>query len=149
MKTALPLTIFILAAGCDGGEAPSVEVVSATPDALVTTDDALDDLTIRVRYEDPTGDLGGGTARVHDCRSAAVVTELGIPTISNAVGVDEKIAISGELELVVTDVGTQPSAGVSDVCDTAGAAAGAFCVVLVDGAGNESDPGCTPVLQIR
>ena len=88
-------------------QAPSVEVVSATPDALVTTDDALDDLTIRVRYEDPTGDLGGGTARVHDCRSAAVVTELGIPTISNAVGVDEKIAISGELELVVTEPGAR------------------------------------------
>jgi hypothetical protein len=138
-----------LASGCAGGEAPSVEVVSASPDALVTADDALDDLTIVVRYQDPTGDLGGGVALVHDCRSASVVTSLEIPTIANPAGVQEGIAISGELELVVTDVGTQPSAGVSEVCDTAGAQAGAFCVVLVDAAGNESEPGCTQVLAIQ
>ncbi len=149
MKTQRLAGVLVLALGCGDDAAPTVEVVSATPDALVTTDDALDDLSIVVRYEDATGDLGGGVARVHDCRSATVVTDLEIPTISNAAGVDEEIAISGELELVVNDVGTQPRTGVSPVCESAGVGAGAFCVVLVDAAGHESEPGCTPVLQIQ
>jgi hypothetical protein len=149
MRMTKVLALLVGAAACGGGEEPTVEIVSSAPAALVTADDTQDDLTLRVRYEDPTGDLGGGLARVHDCRSANVTTELRIPPIANERGVDEQIAISGELELLVTDIGTAPSGGPSEVCRDAGAEAGAFCVVLVDAAGNESDAACTEVLAIE
>lgn len=149
MTKAKVLAVLLCLGACGGGEEPTVEIVSSAPAALVTSDDTRDDLTLRVRYEDPTGDLGGGIARIHDCRSANVVTELTIPAIANKAGVDEQIAISGELELVVTDIGASPSGGPSEVCTSAGGEPGAFCVVLVDAAGNESDAACTETLAIE
>ncbi|MBL9025736.1 MAG: hypothetical protein JNL21_26310 [Myxococcales bacterium] len=144
-RIALCLLVLPALSACGEGDAPSVEILSAFPDALVPEDDTKDDLTLRVRYEDPTGDLGGGTARVHDCRSASVITELEVPAIANEGAAREGVAISGELELHVTDVGASPSGGRSETCDAAGAEPGAFCVVLVDAAGNESEPDCAEI----
>lgn len=142
----VPLLLFVVACG---GEEPTAEIVSATPEALVTSDDASDDLTLVVRYEDPNGDLGTGSARVHDCRSANVTTELPVPPIANEDGVEGEIAITGEIELVLADVGAALAGPIPEACDSAGVGPGAFCVVLVDAAGNESEPACTGVLKIE
>ena len=69
-------------AACAADIAPSAEIQSATPDQLTPSDDASDDLTIALRYDDGDGDLGGGVADVYDCRADGVVTELAIPPIA-------------------------------------------------------------------
>lgn len=148
MRTASTIAALLLFAGCAGNE-PTAEIVSATPEALLTDDDANDDLTLVVRYEDPNGDLGGGTARVHDCRSDGVTTELPLPAIANDHGVESEISMTGELQLLLTDVGAIAEGAPPEACEFDGAGAGAFCVVLVDLAGNESDPACTEVLAIK
>jgi hypothetical protein len=148
MRIAIPIATLLFLAACTGDE-PTVEIVSATPEALLTEDDANDDLTLVVRYEDPNGDLGGGVARVHDCRSESVMTELALPAIANEDGVQTEISMSGELQLVLADVGAIPEATLPEACDFGGVGPGAFCVVLVDAAGNESDPACTDVLAIK
>jgi hypothetical protein len=127
----------------------SLEIVSASPEALVTADDARDDLTIDLRYEDPDGDLGGGIARVHDCRSDAVVTDLELAAIADDEGVAAEIAVSGRLRLLLADVGRLPAGRLPEVCASADASAGAFCVVLVDSAGNASEPACTATLRLE
>jgi hypothetical protein len=147
-RSILIAALSVAAAGC-ATEAPTAEIVEVTPDAVVAAEDAKDDLTIVVRYEDPNGDLGGGTARVHDCRSAGVVSVLDIPAIANEEGVAAEIAIEGEIDLLVPDVGGSPLPGRSTVCEEAAAAPGAFCVVLVDAAGNESDAACTEVIRFE
>ncbi len=151
----VPAALFLLClSGCGGEVTPTVEIVSATPDELVASDDAKDDLAIVVRYADPDGDLGQGTARIHDCRAEGVVTELSIPRLANDDAVAAGASIEGELTLTVADVGAvTPSAKVPDVCADLGVGAAeggaqAFCVVLTDSAGNESEGACTKAITV-
>lgn len=140
--------------GCGGGETPTVEIVSASPEQLTASDDAKDDLTIVVRYTDPDGDLGQGTARIHDCRAEGVVTELVIPRLANDEAVAQGASIAGDLTLTVADVGAvTPSAKVPSACADLGIGAArdgaqAFCVVLTDAAGNESEGACTEAIRV-
>ncbi len=148
-RGAAPLVLLAAwAASCATSE-PFAEIVSATPESLVTSDDARDDLTLRVRYSDPDGDLGGGLLRVHDCRAATLVTELDVPPIASEPGVDAGIVMEGELTVVLSDVGAVAVPTRSSVCRSAGAPPGAFCVVLVDASGNESEPACTGALAVE
>jgi hypothetical protein len=128
--------------GCGGDEAPVVEITSATPQALDPTDDAKDDLTLHLRYEDGDGDVGDGVVDVHDCRAAGLVSTFPVPTIASQAAVDEGVAIEGTLTLVVADVGAAP-AGASSPAAACGGVSSKFCVVLTDAAGNESEPACS------
>lgn len=149
MKTLLlPLTLLpaLAAAACTDATAPSARVVSVTPDQLVPSDDARDDLVITVAYEDGDGDLGGGTAEVHDCRAEELRTELAIPAIAPDAVIGAPIR--GTLELHVSDVGAAEAAVPPDLCRALGApdaraSAAVFCVVLVDAAGHRGDGDCT------
>lgn len=142
----------VLLAACGSDDpAPSVTVTAATPESLAPDDDTRDDLTITVRYDDADGDLGTGTAEVHDCRSDGVVTELIIPAIAPA-GIEGKEHITGTLDLHVNDVGAITSTALPEVCDTLGVAElsgdeAVFCVVLIDAAGHVGPGDCTvPIL---
>jgi hypothetical protein len=152
------ITTLLLAAalftGCsDDDPAPSATVKSATPDTLTTEDDRLDDLTIVIDYADGDGDLGGGTAEVHDCRANGLVTELLIPEIAAPSIVKGKTPISGSLDLHVNDVGAFATAEIADACDELGApmptsSETAFCVILVDTAGHRGEGDCTAVITL-
>lgn len=151
MKRAL-LCGFLLAA-CGGSDAPSATVTGAAPAELSPGDDAADDLTIELDYSDGDGDLGTGVARVHDCRTDGLVTEVPLPSLAPPDVVDDGAAISGTLELHVNDIGAlapgaAPAAcrdlGVSD----AGALQAVFCVILIDAAGNEGDGDCTQAIAL-
>lgn len=151
MAFLVPITVCALY-GC-AGEAPVVEILDASPPELSAADDTKDDLTIRLRYSDPDGDLGGGVAAIHDCRAEGLVAELPIPEIANAEAVEAGVAIEGELTLVVADVGAlTPTDTAPAACADLGVGAPdggkqAFCVFLTDAAGNESAGACTrPVL---
>jgi hypothetical protein len=146
--------IFILLAACGGySVAPTADVTAATPDALVTSDDTMNDLTITVKYSDADGDLGGGTAEVHDCRADALVTMLAIPAIAPPAVVADKSAIDGELDLHVDDIGAADVAAMPATCSDLGVAAldtshVVFCVVLVDAAGHRGPGSCTQPIEI-
>lgn len=155
MRRALAALLFAAApSGCAGSSAPTVEIIQASPEVLSASDDARDDLTITVRYFDPDGDLGQGTARIVDCRAEGLVTLLPIPRIAGdeAVG---RVPIQGEISLVVSDIGVSPASGaVPPACaelgvEAATEGAGAFCVVLVDAAGHESDAACTKTIAVE
>lgn len=139
--------------GCTGS-VPAVEIVDASPGTLSASDDEKDDLTITVRYSDPDGDLGQGIARIIDCRAEGLVTELPIPRIANDEAVAQGVPIEGEMALVVADVGAvAPSESVPGACADLGVSkpsngAQAFCVVLADTAGNESEGACTKPITI-
>ena len=144
-----------LLAGCSGDENPSptATVTKATPDTLTPADDLLDDLTITIEYADGDGDLGGGTAEVHDCRGDGIVTPLLIPQIAAPAAIAEKTPITGTLELHVNDVGALTTASLASACGELGAAAPtstetAFCVILVDGAGHRGDGDCTAAITL-
>ena len=81
MRHAMLVTL-LLAACSDVSDTPSVTVKAATPDELVTSDDALDDVTITVDFDDGDGDLGLGFAEVYDCRADGIITELVLPAIA-------------------------------------------------------------------
>jgi hypothetical protein len=139
------------AAACSDEVAPTAHVRSATPDRLVPSDDALDDLVIDVEYTDGDGDLGGGSAEVHDCRAEGLRLDLPIPAIAPEGVIGEPIA--GTLELHVSDVGALEAAAAPDVCRNLGAAevgadAAVFCVVLIDAAGHRGDGDCTRSIAI-
>lgn len=147
------LALCVLVAGCGSdSDAPSASVKAATPDQLTTSDDTLNDLSITVRYDDADGDLGGGTARVHDCRGDGLVTELPLPAIAPPSVVDDGKHITGELVLHVNDIGALAPGALPAVCDELGVRAleadrAVFCVVLVDAAGHEGAGDCTaPVM---
>lgn len=144
-RAAWLLCAAALLVGCGSEPNPVVEVLSATPSSLDPTRDEANDLVIRVHYEDADGDLGGGRAEVHDCRAANLVVGLPIPALATAEAVAEGVSIAGELSLFVNDVGVV-APGTSPVCSGLGAPATAFCVVLVDDAGNRSDGDCTNAL---
>jgi hypothetical protein len=132
---------------------PTVDVTGATPDTLTTSDDTTNDLTITVRYTDGDGDLGGGTAAIHDCRGDDLVTTLALPSIAPPDIVSAKDEITGELDLAVDDVGDQAAAAMPTTCSDLGVAALAagttvFCVELTDVAGHTSGGSCTDSIAI-
>lgn len=148
----LVLVLALAACGGDQGPDPIATITATTPDTLVPDDDALDDLTITVRYDDGDGDLGGGIAEVHDCRADGVVTELPIPDIAPESIIGEHI--TGTLELHVNDIGLVSSTALPEVCADLGVAelAGGeavFCVLLVDAAGNRGEGDCTAAITLE
>ena len=140
--------------GC-ADPAPTVEILSASPDVLSASSDDRDDLTLRLRYTDADGDLGQGTARILDCRAEGLVTVLPIPRIAADDAVQRGVAIQGELTLVVADVGAfPPSESVPAACAELGVPAprdGAqrFCVVLTDAAGHTGEGACTEPVRVE
>ena len=147
------LAITLLAGCTDDDPAPTATVREATPDTLRPDDDRLDDLTITVDYVDADGDLGEGTAEVHDCRGEGLVTSLPLPAIADDAIVDEMTRIAGSLVLHVNDVGAVAEAALPATCEELGAPAPApdatvFCVVLVDAAGNRGSGDCTPTITL-
>lgn len=156
MKTLSLVALLALsfAACADDDPAPSVTVLSATPESLMTADDRLDDLTITIDYLDTDGDLGGGMAEVHDCRADALVTRLDIPAIAPDDVVDGDAGVKGSLALHVNDVGATASSMLPDACaelgvEEMGANEGVFCVILVDAAGHAGAGDCTAVIAIE
>jgi hypothetical protein len=152
---ACAVALSVPAAGCGGdGSAPTVEVLSATPLEIDPARDEADDLTLRVAYADPDGDLGRGVAEVHDCRAEGLLTRLELPGIASNEAVDEGVAIEGELTLVVADIGAAEAApDPPEICRELGVgapqgSAQAFCVVLVDEAGNTGAGDCTEPIQV-
>jgi hypothetical protein len=146
------LAMLLAACGSDD-PAPTVTVMTATPESLAPDDDTRDDLTITVRYDDADGDLGTGIAQVHDCRADDLITELPIPAIAPP-QLEGKERITGTLELHVNDVGAVLETGLPGVCADLGIAELAgdeavFCVVLVDAAGHEGPGDCTDVILLE
>jgi hypothetical protein len=144
----------LAAAACSSSStSPSATVTGATPDQLTPDDDALDDLTITVAYDDGDGDLGGGTAEIHDCRADALVTTLVVPQIAAPDVVSAKSHITGTLDLHVDDVGAIAPAALPAACTDLGVTAlganeAVFCVILVDVAGHRGDGDCTAPIAI-
>lgn len=149
------LVLLVLGACADPDPAPHAVVVSAAPDALVTADDARDDLTIVVEYTDGDADLGGGVALVHDCRADGLVTTLELLPIASDEAVAEGVPIAGTLELVVADIGlVTPAASPPAACAALDVPAAApdsavFCVLLQDAAGHEGSGDCTPPIALE
>ena len=150
---AIAYTILAVALAACGTDdvAPSAEIRQATPTTLEPANDAANDIRIALRYEDADGDLGEGTAQIHDCRAMALRTDLALP----AIAADEMIGskITGSLDLQLTDVGPGGADAMPDVCDELGVSALAtnetvFCVVLVDADGNEGAGDCTPAISL-
>lgn len=153
-NTLLSITLALAACSSESDPAPTAIVISSTPESLDTSSDATDDVTIRISYVDGDGDLGGGWAEVTDCR-AAVVTRLPIPPLATQEAIDEGVPISGELDLLVADVGlVDPVATPPQVCADLGIGAMSsdqvvFCVVLIDTAGLSGLGDCTASLTIQ
>lgn len=152
--TRLALVALLLTACTDDDPAPTVTVRSATPESLTPDDDRLDDLTITIDYLDADGDLGGGAAEIHDCRSDTLVTILEIPAIAPEDIVAGDSGIKGTLELHVNDVGTSTSSALPAACadlgvDEMGPSDAVFCVILVDAAGHSGPGDCTEVIAIE
>ncbi|HWO18481.1 MAG TPA: hypothetical protein VNO30_06880 [Kofleriaceae bacterium] len=141
-----------LAAACTGDDtAPSASVVSAAPDRIIPSDDTADDLVITVAYGDGDGDLGGGTAEVHDCRADGLLTALPLPQIAPESVIGEPI--KGTLELHVNDIGAIAAGAPPAACRDLGieavdGAAAVFCVILVDAAGHAGDGDCTQPIAL-
>lgn len=137
--------LLLFATACTSSPAPTVDILSSSPEELAPADDRADDLRILVTYEDGDGDLGQGFARIHDCRSDLLVTELQIPAIAGPDMIGSKI--TGSMDLAVNDIGADVAATLPDVCSDLGvvqsANATVFCVVLVDVAGNVGPGDCT------
>lgn len=136
-------------AACAADPTPSAAIQSAMPDQLTPSDDALDDLTIALRYDDGDGDLGGGVADVYDCRADGVMIELAIPPIAG----DRDQHITGTLDLHVNDIGDVAAVALPDVCARLGvkplaAHTVVFCVVLGDAAGHRGAGDCTQPIEI-
>lgn len=153
--TRLALVALLFATACaDDDPAPAATVIAATPDSLMPSDDRLDDLTITIEYLDADGDLGGGTARVHDCRSDTLVTILDIPAIAPSDILEGDAGIKGTLDLHVNDVGATSSSALPTACadlgiDERSATEAVFCVVLVDAAGHTGTGDCTGAIAIE
>lgn len=152
---ALPLVLLAALAalaGCGSDSpAPSVTVESVTPDHVTLSDDAANDVELIVRYSDGDGDLGGGTAEIHDCRADALVTSLAIPAIASPDRIGQPI--SGELDLYVTDIGPAATEAVPATCKELGVAAldastTVLCVVLVDAKGHRGTGDCSKPITL-
>ena len=141
--------LIVMLGACSVDPAPRATIEKAAPAQLMPADDALDDLTITLRYDDGDGDLGGGVAEVHDCRADGVTIELAIPPIA----ADPGQHITGALELHVNDIGELAAGPLPAACATAGvkspaAGTAVFCVVLVDRAGHRGAGECTASIAI-
>jgi hypothetical protein len=112
-----------------------------------------DQLTIRVSYRDADGDLGGGTAEVHDCRAESLVTRLPLPPIASEEAVQRGVTIEGELDLVVPNVAlVDPEPPLPTACvgqSPPRRNQTPFCVILGDTAGNRTAIGCTGALVLH
>ena len=152
MKLVLAIALAVLAvaaAACSDDPAPAATIESVLPGQLVPSDDARNDLTIAVRYDDSDGDLGGGTVDIYDCRAAAAMTELAIPDIAPERGQH----IAGTLELHVNDIGDLAPGELPAACEALGvrplaADTAVFCVILVDAAGHRGGGDCTQPIDI-
>jgi hypothetical protein len=148
MRTAI-LLLLAVAACTDAATEPSATVLSAAPGSLYLGDDTRNDLTITIEYADGDGDLGRGVAHVHDCRADGVVVELVLPAIASDEAVQEGVAITGELDLLVNDIGiVAPAAAAPAACADLGAPAPTagevvFCVILTDSGGSTGPGDCT------
>lgn len=146
--------VVLATAACGGSDdAPSATVTGAAPLQLAAGDDASDDVTITVEYSDGDGDLGTGVARVHDCRSEDLVTEIAVPALAPPSVVEDGKSISGTLELHVNDIGALAAGTVPAECrdlgvTTAVANEAVFCVILVDAAGHAGDGDCTQAIAL-
>lgn len=143
--------------GCGADPAPAVTVLGTSPQMPQTIDPAQPgkgDVTIRVRYREEDGDLGGGAALVHDCRDEGLVTRLPIPPIASPAAVQKGVTIQGELDLHVRRVARlEPAAQAPAACAARGVGAPradqvVFCVALVDAAGHQGDADCTAPIGI-
>ncbi len=142
------LALCVLLAGCGASPVPEVEVLGVTPDSIDVSLDSANDVTLTLRYADGDGDLGGGMARVIDCRGSDVAVELALPPIANDEAVDEAVAIEGELALLVNDVialERDERSGCADLPNAVipGDGEVSFCVELIDAAGHVSEPDCS------
>lgn len=151
MKIIL-LGCVLAAAGCDS-VSPIATVETVAPDRLVLADDSLDDLVITVRYDDGDGDLGGGVARIVDCRGADLQTDLPLPAIAPEPVVEEGRHITGTLELHVNDIGDVTPGVAPSRChelgiDEVSPGTAVFCVVLEDAAGHEGEGDCTQAIAL-
>ena len=149
MKSIPFLAAGLLGAACAEDPAPSATIDSVAPDQLTPSDDALDDLTIELRYDDGDGDLGGGVADVYDCRSDGVKLELAIPPIA----ADKALHITGTLELHVNDIGALATGALPRQCADLGVKplagnAAVFCVILADAAGHRGGGDCTKPIEV-
>lgn len=148
MRTIV-LLLASLAACTDTATEPSATVLSAAPESLYPGDDTRNDLTITISYTDGDGDLGRGTAAIHDCRADAIVTTLMLPSIASDEAVAEGVAISGELSLLLNDVGAvTPASAAPAACASLGIAApvpgqAIFCIILTDASGTSGPGDCT------
>lgn len=153
-RARLRLVAILGLAACGASDpSPIATITAATPDQLVADDDARDDLTITVAYDDADGDLGTGVAEVHDCRADGVVTMLAIPAIAPS-GVAGDDRITGTLDLHVNDVGVVAPASLPAACADLGVTAPAageavFCVVLIDAAGHAGAGDCTQTIAVE
>jgi hypothetical protein len=154
MKPATLLLLLAAAAvlvlgACSTDPTPSAEIESATPEQLTASDDALDDLTIALHYDDGDGDLGGGLADIHDCRADGVMIELAIP----AIAAERNHHISGTLDLHVNDIGDVATTALPAACEKLGVkplapGTAVFCVILTDAAGHHGAGDCTGPIDI-
>lgn len=154
MRRHLWWLLAAVACGGGGDDAPSAAIVEVAPETLDPSRDDADDLTLTVEYSDGDADLGGGIARVHDCRADGVVVDLPIPLIASEEAVDEGVAIEGRLALHVSDIGwIEPEARPAPACEDLGVVAidpdqAVFCVVLVDAADHTGDGDCSPPVAV-
>jgi hypothetical protein len=149
MNPARWMWVAVIAGACTPDPAPSATIESASPDQLMPSDDAHDDLTIKLRYDDGDGDLGGGLAEVHDCRADDVVIELAIPAIAD----EPDLHITGTLDLHVNDIGAIGATALPALCRDLGvrelaADTAVFCVVLEDAAGHRGEGDCTKPITL-
>lgn len=153
-KTMLALGLCALAACGSEDPAPFAAVVETAPLQLDPASDELDDLTILVDYTDADGDLGEGTAEVHDCRADGLVVALPLPPIANEDAVKKGVHIEGTLQLVVSDIGdVAPDPVAPPACAALGiadpvAGEAVFCIRLTDAAGHTGEGDCTPPVAI-
>ena len=145
--------LLLVAAACGNGPPLSATVLDASPLTLDPSRADGSDLTIRVRYHDADGDLGGGTAEIQDCRAAQVITRIALPAIASAQAVAAGVPIEGELDLTVAHVGVLSAPALAPACAQLGiqplaADTAIFCVTLVDAKGTRSTASCTRPVAI-
>jgi hypothetical protein len=146
------LLLCVLVAGGCADHSLSVTVVDAAPLTLDPASPGGSDLTVKVRYHDGDGNLGGGRALLRDCRGADLVTELALPPIASEAAVQAGVPIEGELDLTVQHVGAVDAPSLPDACAQLGVSLAAgqtvFCVELEDAAGTRSNGACTGPIAI-
>jgi hypothetical protein len=124
---------------CGGSIAPTPAIVrvDTEPAALVASDDARDDLAVRIEFIDGDGDLGGGRVELVDQRvtgAAPIVLSEAIPPITDA-----RAFIMGTLTVRVRNI---------DVL-TGDEETLRYAVTLVDSSGKRSNTLLTPPVIVR